>query len=136
MALKYCQGQARLAETRFGWNRQSVELGLAEHRTGIVCVGGQARFSGNYRWEERYPEAASALQQLAEAHAQQDPTFNSSIAYTRLTAAEALQQLAAQGFSDEVLPAPSTMSVILNRMGYRLRRVVKAKPKKKYQKRT
>ena len=35
MTLKYCEGKARLAETRFGWGRESVELALAEKRTGI-----------------------------------------------------------------------------------------------------
>ncbi len=39
MALKYCQGSARLAETVFGWGRQNIEVGLAEKRTGITCVG-------------------------------------------------------------------------------------------------
>ena len=87
--------------------------------------------SGSKRWEEQQPEVAEALRQLAEAHAQQDPTFESTIAYTRLTAAEAITQLRAQGFSNAQLPSPSTMAEILNRMGYRLRKVVKAKPKKK-----
>ncbi len=73
---------------------------------GIVCVGARARFSGNYRWEERYPEAASALQQLAQVHAQQAPTFNSSIAYTCLTAAESLRQLAAQDLAMKSYPLP------------------------------
>ena len=36
MALKYCEGSARLAETVFGWGRNNVKLGLAEHRTGIT----------------------------------------------------------------------------------------------------
>ncbi len=47
------------------------------------------------------------------------------------SAAEAIRQLSVQGFSKEQLPAPSTMAEILNRMGYRLRKVVKAKPQKK-----
>ena len=38
MALKYCEGSARLAETVFGWGRNNVELGLAEQRTGITCI--------------------------------------------------------------------------------------------------
>ena len=130
IALKYCGGSARLAETVFGWGRESVETGLGEKRTGIVCLGARSAFSGNKCWEEKQPEAAKALQQLAESHAQQDPTFHSVIAYTRLTAAEALKQLGARGFGDERLPAPSTMALVLNRMGYRLRKVVKAKPKK------
>ena len=36
-----------------------------------------------------------------------------------------------QGFADDQLPFPSAMAVILNRMGFRLRKVVKAKPQKK-----
>lgn len=130
MALKYCNGSARNAETHFGWNRKTVTLGLAEKRSGLVCVGAQAVFSGSKRWEDKYPEAATTLQAIAETHSQQDPTFKSSIAYTRLTAAEAIKQLRNQGVSEEQLPAPSTMAEILNRTGYRLRKVVKAKPKK------
>ena len=42
MTLKYCEGKARLAETRFGWGRESVELALAEKRTGIRCMGAQS----------------------------------------------------------------------------------------------
>lgn len=134
MCLKYCNGSARLSETIFGWSRETVGLGLAEKRSGITCIGAQSSMSGTKRWEERYPEAAQALQQLAEAHAQQDPTFASTIAYTRLTAAEAIRQLEQQGFAAEQLPCPSTMAEVLNRMGYRLRRVVKAKPQKNCQK--
>jgi hypothetical protein len=130
MTLKYCDGKARLAEKVFGWGRHTVALGLAEKRTGIMCVGAQSGFSGAQRWEERYPAAAEALRTLAETHCQQDPSFKSSIAYTRLTAAEARRQLQAQGFAGEMLPAPSTMAVVLNRLGYRLRSVVKARPQK------
>ncbi len=136
MSLKYCEGKARRAERLFGWNRKSVEVGLAEHRSKLVCKGLQSRFSGNKRWEEKNPEAAAVLEGIAEAHAQQDPTFKSTIAYTRLTAAEALRQLQNEGFPPEKLPGQITMSVILNRMGYRLRKVVKAKPQKNCQKPT
>ena len=30
ITVKYCKGKARLAESRFGWGRDSVELGLAD----------------------------------------------------------------------------------------------------------
>jgi len=134
MALKYCEGSARLAETVFGWGRQNIEVGLAEKRTGIICVGLQSAFSGAKRWEEKQPEVACSLRQIAESHSQQDPTFKTSLAYTRLTAASALEQLKEQGFSQSQLPSPSTMAQVLNRMGYRLRKVVKAKPQKKLHK--
>lgn len=134
MALKYCGGSARLTETVFGWGRNNVELGLAEKRTGITCIGAQAACGGTKRWEERFPEAVSSLQQLAEIHAQQDSSFLTMIAYTRLTAKAASVQLRSLGYPDEQVPDPSTMALILNRMGYRLKPVVKAKPQKKSQK--
>jgi Rhodopirellula transposase DDE domain len=134
MALKYCQGNARQAETVFGWGRNNVALGLAEKRTGLTCIGAQAACGGRKRWEEDFPEAAVTLQQIAEAHAQQDPSFLTTIAYTRLTAAEAIRQLRQHGYPEYQIPAPSTMAEILNRLGYRLRPVLKAKPQKKFPK--
>ena len=131
MTLKYCRGNARLAETILGWSREAVAVGLAEHRTGMRCWGAQSAFSGRKRWEAHAPEAAATLRQLAEAHAQQDPTFRTTLAYTRLTAKAAGEALRAHGVSEEHLPSPSTRAEVVNRMGYRLRKVIKAKPQKK-----
>ena len=136
MCFKYCDGNARYAESIFGWGRQNVQVGLEERRSGITCVGTQSMNSGAKTWEEKQPSVALALREIAEAHAQQEPSFRTSIAYTRLTAAEAISQLRSQGFNEEQIPAPSTMAVILNRMGYRLRKVLKAKPQKKFLKPT
>ena len=55
MTLKYCQGRARLAQTLFGWGRENIELGLAEKRTGIICVGLQSAFSTAKRCQEKQP---------------------------------------------------------------------------------
>lgn len=131
MALKYCDGNARRAETVFGWGRHNIEVGLAEKRTGIACLSLHAAFSGRPRWEDCYPEAAQALIGLASSHSQQDPTFRTTVSYTRLTAHRAIEGLRQQGIEEAVLPAPSTMAVILNRLGFRLRNVVKSKPLKK-----
>lgn len=131
MTLKYCHGSARFAETLLGWSRAAVEVGLAEQRTGIRCVGAHSAGSGRKRWEEKYPEAATVLRELAEAHAQQDPTFRTTLAYMRLTAKAAGAALRAHGIPEPQLPSASTMAEVLNRMGYRLRKVIKAKPQKK-----
>lgn len=136
MCLKYGDGNARYGETLWGSSRHTIELGLSEKRSGMICVGAQSMCSGAKKWEEKQPLAAQALKEIAEAHSQQDPSFKTSIAYTRLTAEEAISQLRGQGFSEEQIPAPSTMAVILNRMGYRLRKVLKAKPQKKLRKPT
>jgi hypothetical protein len=129
--VKYCEGNPLRAETLFGWGRQTVALGLAERRTGLICLGAPSTCSGRKRWEDQSQQAAAALRQLADAPAQQDPTFRTSFTYTRLTAQAALKARRAQGDSAEQLPAPSTMAEVLNRMGFRLRKVVKAKPQKK-----
>ena len=68
MTKKYCQSSARKAERVFGWKRSMVELGLAEQRTGIKCVGAQSAKSGVKRWEEQQPEAAKILKEIAQAH--------------------------------------------------------------------
>jgi len=101
MTVKYCGGNPLLAETVFGWGRRTIAVGLAERRTGIRCLGAQAACSGRKRWEEQHPEAAEALGRLAEAHAQLDPTFRTTLAYTRLTANAALEALRAQGYGEE-----------------------------------
>ena len=101
MALKYCGGDGRQAERVFGWGRHTVQLGLHEQRTGVICLGAQAAFCGSRLWEDQYPKVAQALWALAEAHGQQDPTFRTVRSYTRLTAAEALKQLRVQGFPED-----------------------------------
>jgi hypothetical protein len=131
MPLKYCEGSPLLAEIIFGWGRHTVEVGLAERRPGIRCLGAQSAFSGRKRWEDVQWEAAADLRRLAEAHAQQDPTFRTTLASTRLTAQAALAALRAHGYREDQRPSPSTMAAVLHRRGFRLRKVVKAKPQKK-----
>ncbi len=107
-----------------------MEVGLAERRTGSRCLGAQLACSGRKRWEDDHAEAAADLRQLAEAQAQQDPTFRTTLASTRLTAPAALDALRAHGSREEGWPAPATMAEGLNRRGFRLRKVVHAKPHK------
>ena len=68
MTLKYCQGRARLAQRVFGWGRENIELGLAQKRTGIICVGLQSAFSTAKRWQEKQPLVALSLRPIAESH--------------------------------------------------------------------
>lgn len=130
MTLKYCNGDKRKAEVVSGWGRKTTEAGPGEKHTGIICPGAQS-VSGRIRREEREPEACAELRRIAEARSQQDPTFRSTAAYTGLTAQAALNFLREKGFAAEHLPSAGSMAAILNRMGYRLRKAVKAKPLKK-----
>ena len=131
VTLDYLSGRARLAETVLGWSRETVTLGLHELRTGITCV---ERFSarGNRRSEEKQPQLAHDLRALAEPESQVDPKFQSPFLYTRITAKAMREALIEQkGWHDEELPCENTIGNILHRLGYRLRRVQKAKPQKR-----
>src|SRR5438105_13266161 len=81
MAVKYCGGNPLLTETLFGWGRQTVALGLAEGRTGLICLGAQSAISGRKRWEDRHQQAAAALRQLGDAQARQDTTFRTTFTH-------------------------------------------------------
>ena len=41
MVEQYCAGNPRQAERLFGWSRETVEVGLAERRTGVTCLGAE-----------------------------------------------------------------------------------------------
>ena len=126
-----CDGNARQAEGRFGWGRATVSKGLQELQQGIRCLEHFAA-RGRPRWEEQDPQRAEDLRALVEPHTQADPELKSPRRYTNLTAEETLEQLQIKkGYAQEDLPSARTMRDILNRMGYRLQRIQKAKPLKK-----
>jgi hypothetical protein len=128
--LQYGDGPPLRAEAVCGWGRQTVALGWAERRPGILWRGAQAACSGRQRWEERPPEGAEALRQLADAPAHHAPTFRTSLPSPRLTAKAAWEALRAPGDREERWPAPSPMAAGRTRLGCRWRQVVKAKPHK------
>ncbi len=119
------------AETVFGWDRNTVILGLHELRTGITCLSNfQAR--GNIRAEERNKRLEFDIRDLAEPNSQIDPKSRTLFKYTRITAKAMHKVLIKEkGWREEDLPCEKSISNILNRLGYCLRRVQKAKPIKK-----
>jgi hypothetical protein len=124
-------GAPWLAATILGGGRHTVEVGLAERRTGSRCRGAHAACSGRQRWEDTQPEAAAILARLAEAHAQQAPTLRPTLADTRLTAHAALEALRAPGYGTDQGPSPRTRAPGRTRLGFRLRPGGQAKPQKK-----
>src|SRR5262245_4244470 len=125
-----CQGSARQAERRFGWGRQTVQLGLHESNRHIRCVENFAA-KGQKRSEDKVPQLARDIRAVVEPHTQADPELKSARLYANLSAAEVLQALIAKGHAAQSLPSERTMRAILKRMGYRLKRIKKGKPLKK-----
>lgn len=130
MALKYCDGSARHAETTFGWGRDAVHTGLNELRSGIRCLDA-FDLRGRKTTEERHPELEPHIRRLVDPHAQADPKFQTTFAYTRITAQAVRDALLAVPELAGKVPTRQTVGDILNRLGYKLRRVQKARPQKR-----
>jgi hypothetical protein len=130
VTLKLCDGNARKAERRFGWGRETVAKAIRELQQGVRCL---ENFSarGRPRMEEKTPQLAQDIRAIVEPHTQADPELKSARRYSSLSAAEVLAALQQKGYAKANLPSERTMRDILNRMNYRLKRIQKGKPLKK-----
>ena len=135
MALKYCNGSARQAEVVFGWGRAAVNTGLNELRTGIRCLDA-FELRGRKKSEDLCPQLLDHLQRLVEPQAQADPKFQTPFAFTRITAKAVRDALRAVPELKDAVPSRQTVGELLHRSGYRLRRVRKTQPEKKFPKPT
>ena len=89
---------------------------------------------GARRSEDKNPQLAADIRAVVEPQTYADPELRSARCYSNLSAAEVLTALrAAKGYPASALPRERAMRDILNRMGYRLKRVQKGKPLKKTQ---
>jgi hypothetical protein len=118
----YLDGSARKAETYLGWSRKTVQLGLNEQRSGLICVDNyHAR--GRSLSEATLPNLVRDIHQLVEGQAQADPKFQTTFAYMRVSARAVRESLIeVKGYSDEQLPNRQTIGNVLNRIGYRLKK--------------
>lgn len=131
MAVKYCDSSPRKAESVFGWGRRAVVTGLGELRTGIRCLDHEGS-GGRPKTEDKSPQFVEALRRLVDPNSQTDPTFETTLAFTRVTAQAVHEALQADATLAPWVPCRQTVGSMLNRLGYRLRPVIKARPQKKY----
>jgi len=125
-------GGQSLAEKELGWNRVTIIKGIKELKTGITCVDNyQAR--GRKKIENKLPRLLENIKSVVDSQSQTDPSFKSQRLYTRLSAAEVRKQLIKKfGYTSEELPTAETIRRKLNDLGYRLKRVAKVQPQKKF----
>lgn len=128
---EFLDGNARKAERVFGWGRSTVIKGLRELDSNIECMDNYSA-RGNKKTEYKNPELAEDIRSLVEPESQTDPCFKTPFRYTRVTAKKVRELLIEEkGWSDDQLPTENTIGNMLNRMGYKIRSVQKAKPVKK-----
>jgi hypothetical protein len=120
----------RQAERHLGWSCETIRKGQHELRTGITCADNfHAR--GRKPAEHHLPGLLADVTDVVKDHLQADPTFQTTGLYCRLSASEVRRQLIGRkGYTDEQLPCVQTIGAKLNRLGFRLRSVVKSRPQK------
>lgn len=136
VTVRLCDGRVRQAEDRFGWNRKCIRKGLAERESGKIIPPNYANTgyanTGRRRFEDRHPKFADDVRDIAEPQTQTDPELKTDRRYLNLTSAEVRTKLITEkAWKSNELPAGRTMRRILNRMGYRLKKIQKGKPLKK-----
>jgi hypothetical protein len=120
----------REASRLFGWAREALVKARRERDSGITCVDGTSR-RGRKPVEHRLPNLLEDIKAVVADHVQTDPTFQTPRLYCRLSAAQVRRQLiATKGYTDEQLPSLQTITTKLNKLGFRLTKVGKTRPKK------
>src|SRR5919202_297633 len=104
VATELCGGNARQAERRFGWGRDTVATGLHELRSGLRCRENFAA-RGRQRSEQKDPQLAADIRAIVEPHSYADPGLKSSRRYTNLSAAEVREALIARGYPEGEVPS-------------------------------
>lgn len=135
VVMSILDGKPRVAEDVFGWGRATVELGINECRTKIICVNDLSARK-RPRAEEKDPKLLSDIVEIMTPQSQAESSLRTTILYTDLTAKAVYGLLLEKGWTEEELPTIRTISNILNRNEYRLRTVAKIKVQKKLRKRT
>jgi hypothetical protein len=124
VATDYFDGNARKTEREMGWGRDTIDTGLNEIRTGILCIDHYSG-RGNKRTENRLAGLEEAIQAIVEPHTQADPDFQNPYSYLKITAKSVRIELLNKGYTENQLPTENTIGNILNRMNYSLKRVQK-----------
>ena len=135
VTLSLLDGKPRVAEDAFGWNRATVELGMNEFRSKILCVNDLST-RRKPKAEEKDPKLLGDIVEIMEPESQAEPRLRTTLLYTNMTAQAVYDALLRKGWSAEELPTVRTISNILNRRDYRLRTVAKTKVQKKRRIRT
>ena len=135
VTISVLDGNPRVAEDVFGWGRSTVELGISEFRTKILCINDLST-RHKPKAEDKDPRLLADIIEIMDPHSQAESRLRNTMIYTNMTATAVYDALVQKGWPEEALPTVRTISNILDRHNYRLRSVVKAKVQKKTRKQT
>jgi hypothetical protein len=124
------------AEKELGWDRKTIIKGRKEIESGINCID---NFSNRGRKSslEIFPSLKEDITKIVNPICQTDPTFRTQNLYSPISANEVRRRLIEnENYDPETIPTERTISTIMNKLGFKLKKVAKAKVKKKSLKQT
>jgi len=130
VVISILDGKSRVAEDVFGWSRRTIELGMNEFRSKILCINDLSN-RRKPKAEEKKPKLLTDIVEIMEPQSQSESRLRTTLLYTNMTAKAVYKALLRKGWSKEELPTLQTIANILNRHGYRLRTVENTKVQKK-----
>jgi len=130
VAISLLNGKPRVAEDVFGWSRATVELGMKEFKSNILCINDLST-RRKPKVEEKDPKLLSDIIEIMTPLSQAESHLRTTYSYTDMTAKAVYGFLLQKGWTEDQLTANRTISNILNRHNYRLRTVEKSKVQKK-----
>lgn len=132
---KLGRGGQRKAAKAFGWGRDTIRKGEHELSTGIECLDG--RCGNRAGVDERLPDLKADIEDIVECWSQTDPRFHTTQRYSRLSVPQVAKRLVRdKGYDDRELPSNETIRGLMHELGFRPRKVRKARPKKSSRKPT
>ena len=121
ITIEHLGGSARKAESVFSWNRKMVFKGLRELESGIVCLPDYSK-RDHRKTEYHFPDLAKDIEGIIENEVQTDPKFRTNKKYCKITAMEVCRQLSQKEKYAGVEFERRTISNVLNRLGYSLKK--------------
>lgn len=118
------------AEKELGWDRKTIIKGRKEIEGGINCIDNFSQ-RGRKLSVETFPNLEKDITMIVNPISQADPTFRTLNLYSPISANEVRRRLIENmGYDPEKLPTERTISTIMNKLGFKLKKVAKTKVKK------
>jgi len=123
-------GGQRWAERIFGWSRTTIRKAQQESANNSTQIEDQVHRRGRKAIENHIPTLCDNIRKIADRNSCQDPTFDTTQLYCRLSAKSVRNELL-KTYPDDQLPSERTIRTMLNRLDYPPTKVAKSKPIKK-----
>ena len=123
-------GGQRWAESILGWSRTTIRKAQQELANSPIQIEDKVHSRGRKPIEDHIPTLCDDIRKIADRNSCQDPTFDTTQVYCRLSAKSVRDELLST-YPDDQLPSERTIRTKLNQLDFPPTKVAKSKPLKK-----